>query len=65
MCTADVTPVRQYWNDARGGYGMMPDFENVHTCRDFDAIKTWMRTRDSADPRVWRENAARIKATGN
>lgn len=41
---------------------MMPDLENTHVCRDFDAIHAWLKSRDSADPRVWRDNAMRILA---
>lgn len=43
----------------------MPDFEAVHTCRDYDALKTWSIARDSADPDRWPKNAERINAERN
>lgn len=42
---------------------MMADFDNIHMCRDFDALKRWMRTRDAEDAAPWRENADRLLAT--
>jgi hypothetical protein len=38
-----------------------PIFQVQHTCRDFDAIRKWAKTRDAVDEEVWRENAKRLK----
>ena len=42
----------------------MPEFANMHTCRDWDALHAWKRGRDASDSAVWRKNADRIKAGG-
>ncbi|KAF2008378.1 hypothetical protein BU24DRAFT_326588, partial [Aaosphaeria arxii CBS 175.79] len=40
MCTGDLTPLPLTYIN-----GIMPDFEQPHTCRDFDKIVQWAKTR--------------------
>jgi len=63
MCSADMTFVPIRWSDNRGD--ISPDFETVHTCRDYDALKDWSRGRDAADPELWPQNGARLGFHGN
>ncbi|KAK8915307.1 hypothetical protein VCV18_010853 [Metarhizium anisopliae] len=61
MCAGDMTLIKTFWIEKR--HRMMADFDNIHMCRDFDALKRWMRTRDAEDAAPWRENADRLLAT--
>ncbi|WQF89969.1 Putative mycotoxin biosynthesis protein UstYa [Colletotrichum destructivum] len=42
MCSADVTPHPWVWDDGQN----KEVAEVMHTCRDFDAIRSWARPRD-------------------
>jgi hypothetical protein len=50
------------FNENRGA--MSPDFETVHTCRDYGALKKWSQSRDATDPKRWPENARRLNPDG-
>jgi Mycotoxin biosynthesis protein UstYa len=63
MCFGDMTTIKEYWINDR--QRMMADFDNVHTCRDFSALKDWARRRDADDDERWPENAARVLAGAN
>ncbi|KAK3312965.1 hypothetical protein B0H66DRAFT_538051 [Apodospora peruviana] len=58
MCTGDMTLIRTYWIDER--HRMMANFDNDHMCRDFGALKAWLRARDAEDGSTWRESADRL-----
>lgn len=45
MCYGDMTPIALEWSLNRGYW--MPNFEMAHTCRDFDSLKAWAKTRDA------------------
>ncbi|OCL05572.1 hypothetical protein AOQ84DRAFT_273195, partial [Glonium stellatum] len=36
MCTSDLTPLGLEWVN-----GIMPVFEQPHTCRDFERLRAW------------------------
>ena len=55
--------IRETWSE--NGNVMIPDFENVHTCRDFNALREWARGRDAADPELWPSNAERLLAASS
>jgi len=56
MCTGDMTYIKEYWIDKRKR--MMANFDNEHTCRDFNALKKWQRARGAEEG--WRESADRL-----
>lgn len=64
MCHADMTFIPVRWSENRGW--IMPIFDTVYTCRDYDAMKRWTRDRDAADPKTYPQNAKRLqqKRTG-
>jgi hypothetical protein len=44
MCSADVTPITfHYVNET--DHHVFPNLAATHTCRDFDIIRDWARTR--------------------
>ncbi|KAL2075217.1 hypothetical protein VTL71DRAFT_159 [Oculimacula yallundae] len=45
MCKADMTPIPFRLNNATRS--LLPDFENVHTCRNFDKVREWGESRRS------------------
>ncbi|KAK4553050.1 hypothetical protein LTR86_009974 [Recurvomyces mirabilis] len=49
-CRSDLTPMKLYYSEAAGR--MMVDFEDNHTCRDFEAVKDW----------AWQHRATEIVA---
>jgi hypothetical protein len=48
------------WSHEKGR--VIPNFEVDHTCRDYNALKQWADSRDSADPERYPENAKRLHA---
>jgi len=60
MCFADMTTITEYWIEDR--QRMLADFDNMHICRDFAALKKWTQGRNAEDDKRWPENAARVKA---
>ncbi|KAM7220100.1 protein of unknown function (DUF3328) domain containing protein [Rhypophila decipiens] len=58
MCTGDMTLIKTYWIDKR--HRMMANFDNDHMCRDFGALKAWLRARDAEDGSTWRESADKL-----
>lgn len=64
MCHGDMTFIPIKWSENRGW--IMPIFDTVYTCRDYDAMKKWTRDRDAAGPpSVFRQNAERLRAKGS
>ena len=62
MCSGDMTYIKTYWMEDR--QQMMANFDNYHMCRDFGALKVWLKERDAEDGGTWRENAdALLKGT--
>lgn len=58
MCKADVTPIPLVWVDHRPWMKerdenpfSLPNFQNKHKCRNFDAVRTWFI--ENQDPRPW------------
>ncbi|KAK0625823.1 hypothetical protein B0T14DRAFT_405091, partial [Immersiella caudata] len=39
MCSADLTTLRILWSEKK--HRILPDFESVHTCRNWDKIHEW------------------------
>lgn len=60
MCFRDATVISQRWDENRGS--SMRDFEAVHTCWDYNSLKTWSLARDPANPEPWPKNAERMNA---
>ncbi|KAF2651277.1 hypothetical protein K491DRAFT_568364, partial [Lophiostoma macrostomum CBS 122681] len=58
MCHADMTLIPMPFNENRGA--MSPDFETLHTCRDYEVLKKWGQSRDATDPKRWPANAERL-----
>lgn len=60
MCTSDMTMIGQSWSkeDRR----ILANFNNVHTCRDFDALRRWSDGRNAEDETIWPSVADRLKA---
>lgn len=44
MCSGDLTPIPTRWHEGKGRAYV--DTDQVHTCRNFDAIWEWMQTRE-------------------
>ncbi len=42
-----------------------PDFNTVHTCRDYNALRKWSLHRDSATPETYPDNAKRLRSQWN
>ncbi|RDW82937.1 hypothetical protein BP5796_04428 [Coleophoma crateriformis] len=61
MCEGDMTFYPMLWAENMGR--VIPDFEVVHTCRDYSALKEWADNRDAATEGVWQKSAARLHAT--
>lgn len=59
MCTSDMTIIREYWSEK--DKHLLANFNNVHTCRDFDAIREWSNDRNGQDDGVWPGVAQRLK----
>lgn len=59
MCTSDMTIIRQYWSDEY--HRILADFDNVHMCRDFDAVRQWSDGRNGQDEDVWPQVAEKLK----
>ncbi|KAH9900312.1 hypothetical protein F4778DRAFT_782416 [Xylariomycetidae sp. FL2044] len=59
MCAGDMTLIPVKWSENRSW--IMPIFETVHTCRDFDALRAWAFARDATNDDTFRENAARLR----
>jgi hypothetical protein len=60
MCTGDMTLIKTFWIEKR--QRIMADFNNDHMCRNFDALKSWSRSRNAEANSPWRENADRLLA---
>jgi hypothetical protein len=45
------------------GNRFIPDFEVIHTCRDYESLKVWANNRDSVDPERWQENTAKFRSS--
>lgn len=63
MCHGDMTFAPIIWSEIQGR--MIPDFETLHTCRDYDALKNWANNRDASNPKRWPKNAERLRSSGN
>ncbi len=48
MCTVDVGLLGQVWWD-RTLAKAFPDFNTVHVCRDFDAVRKWAEERQAPE----------------
>ncbi|KAI1337303.1 hypothetical protein F5Y15DRAFT_425905 [Xylariaceae sp. FL0016] len=59
MCAGDMTLIPVKWSENRNW--IMPIFETVHTCRDFDALRAWALERDAVDGETYRANAAKLR----
>ena len=51
ICSADVSVVYFQWSDVV--QGLRPHVENKHTCRNYDKILDWAKSR-TVDARDWR-----------
>ncbi|EGP86900.1 uncharacterized protein MYCGRDRAFT_104764 [Zymoseptoria tritici IPO323] len=60
MCTGEMTLVPVRWSENRGAPN--PDFAVPHTCRDYEALRTWSLARDATDPARYPENARRLRS---
>ena len=60
MCNGDMTFIPVKWSENRGW--IMPEFETVHTCRDYENLRIWSINRDAADPDRYPGNAERLNA---
>jgi len=60
MCHGDMTLIPVEWSVNRGW--IMPAFDTVYTCRDYNSLKQWTKDRDGADPAVYPKNAERLRA---
>lgn len=59
MCTADMTLMPVKWSTNRGW--IKPQFETVHTCRNYEDLRLWSLNRDAADPNKYMDNARRLR----
>lgn len=49
QCHGDMTPLPIIWADIKehpNGGRALPDFDQVHTCRDFTALREWSTEQD-------------------
>lgn len=60
MCEGDMTFYPMLWSESQKR--IVPDFEVVHTCRDYNALRDWALDRDAATEGKWEESAARLHA---
>jgi hypothetical protein len=58
LCSADITLILIQWSDS--GVWIIPDFDNVHTCRGYDALKEWLEERNAALKGKWYEKGGRM-----
>jgi hypothetical protein len=49
MCKADMTPIILVPPERSGVPVPVPEFRTKHTCRNFDALASWVRRERSAD----------------
>ncbi len=63
MCNGDMTFIPIKWSENRGW--IKPEFETVHTCRDYDALRKWSINRDAANPERYLKNAERLRSKGS
>ncbi|KAJ2982629.1 hypothetical protein NQ176_g1258 [Zarea fungicola] len=61
MCTGDLTPIPEAFTPYKPDGSLEPIFQVFHSCRDYEAIQKWAKTRDALDDNVWRSNAERLK----
>ncbi|KAK1991309.1 hypothetical protein LX36DRAFT_590763 [Colletotrichum falcatum] len=59
MCNGDMTLIPIRWSENRNW--ILPVFETVHTCRDYDSLRSWSIDRDVADPELLYANAERLR----
>jgi len=45
QCSSNMTAIQIEWSDIR--QRISPDFETLHTCRNFEKLKTWALIRDA------------------
>jgi hypothetical protein len=46
MCSGDFTPIPTRWHPQKGSAYV--DTDQIHTCRNFDAVWNWVETREAA-----------------
>jgi hypothetical protein len=63
MCAGDMTLIPVVWSANRNW--IMPNFKTEHTCRDFNALSMWARSRDAEDPERFVETSERYRKTGS
>lgn len=63
MCTGDMTMIPEHWTTHKGpSGGMISDFDNLHMCRDYEAIRKWRVDRNAEDDEIWPKVAERLWA---
>jgi len=62
MCSGDMTLIPIRWSNNRGA--PLHDFENLHTCRDYDSLRAWAVRRNAYTPGLREENAKRLLEKG-
>jgi hypothetical protein len=45
MCSSDFTPIQNRWHEGKGRAYV--DTDQVHTCRNFDAVWNWVQEREA------------------
>jgi hypothetical protein len=49
QCHGDMTPLPVVWDNIKrhpDGGKAIPDFDQIHTCRDFTALREWSTEQD-------------------
>lgn len=47
QCHVDLTPINLVWSENKGG--VLPDFQQAHTCRSFTQAQKWVHRRNIAN----------------
>jgi hypothetical protein len=65
QCHSDMTHLPVVWVDIKGhpnGGRAIPDFDQVHTCREFTALREWSTEHDHIVKQIVREQ---VKASSH
>ena len=61
MCSSDVTPITFHYVSEEDHH-VFPNLAATHTCRDFDVIKDWAKTRQVEQ---WKMDIHLVNETGS
>jgi hypothetical protein len=60
MCASDMTPLPNMWSNKH--HRLIADFEQPHTCRNFNKLQEWAQQRSPNLPATRNANADRLRS---